>query len=165
MGRVSWWVYGVASRNHKYSLILEALVGSVLPPPREIFSQPFFSLITSEFCALVAQGYRWEIMSLAQILIELDQKPTHRRGISSSSRASSAAYAIAAWTSASLRGGYPEMISSAVKPAAKLSKITDTMIRVPLMQGLPWQILGSEEMRSSGFAYFFFSCLSPLLPI
>src|SRR4051812_35863155 len=34
------------------------------------------------------------------------------------------------------------------KPAARLSKITDTMIRVPRIQARPWQTSGSLTTRS-----------------
>ena len=46
------------------------------------------------------------------------------------------------------------MISSGVRPAARLSRITETITRVPRMQGRPWQIFGSVEMCSCPFIDF-----------
>ena len=45
------------------------------------------------------------------------------------------------------------MISAIVIPSARKSRIRDTQIRVPLMQGLPKHTLGSIDIRSSkGFS-------------
>jgi hypothetical protein len=38
------------------------------------------------------------------------------------------------------------MTSSGVSPEAKLSRMTDTIMRVPLMHALPWQTAGSTVM-------------------
>lgn len=43
------------------------------------------------------------------------------------------------------------MISSEASPAAKLSKITATITRVPRIHALPWQTFGSTEIRSIQF--------------
>src|SRR3972149_777651 len=42
-------------------------------------------------------------------------------------------------------------MASAGSPAARLSRITDTMIRVPLMDGLPWHTFESTLIRSRQF--------------
>src|SRR3972149_1952860 len=61
--------------------------------------------------------------------------------------------------------GYASRISCSVDPKARLSTIRETQIRVPLMQGFPWQTLGSIEMRSfQSFIFQSFFGQSPLLP-
>ena len=47
-------------------------------------------------------------------------------------------------------------MSSIVSPDAKKSKIKDTQIRVPLIQGLPKQIFGLTEMRSNNLLFSIF---------
>src|SRR5579885_2644417 len=53
--------------------------------------------------------------------------------------------------SSPLSVGYLLKIASTGSPAARLSRITDTMMRVPLTQTLPWQMFGSTLMRSFQF--------------
>ena len=62
--------------------------------------------------------------------------------------ASSAAYAIAACTSSTDNVGYSATILSALMPAARLSRMTETEMRVPRIHTFPWQSFGSEDNRS-----------------
>src|SRR5271166_6583341 len=45
--------------------------------------------------------------------------------------------------------GYSTSSSASVSPSARKSRISDTHMRVPLIYGLPPQIRGSREIRSS----------------
>ena len=65
------------------------------------------------------------------------------------SRATSAPYAIAARTFSWTNSGYCTNSSASVMPSARKSRISDTQMRVPLIQGLPPQTTGSKEIRSS----------------
>src|SRR6202035_4872834 len=51
--------------------------------------------------------------------------------------------------SSCVRPGYSASSSVSAIPDANRSRISDTQMRVPLMQGLPPHIRGSIEMRSS----------------
>src|SRR5437867_4869821 len=55
-------------------------------------------------------------------------------------------------TSSRVSCGYWSRISSTVVPAARRSRIRDTQIRCPLMNGLPKQMSGLIEMRWSNSA-------------
>jgi hypothetical protein len=85
----------------------------------------------------------------AEILVELELHAAFSLGTGMThSRAASAPYAIAAKTSSWLSPGYSASSSASVMSSARKSRMSETQIRVPLMQGLPPQILGSIEIRS-----------------
>jgi hypothetical protein len=86
----------------------------------------------------------------AEILVELEFHAAFSVGTGMiRSRAVSAPYAIAASTSSCVSPGYCSKISASVMPSARKSRISETQIRVPFTHGLPPQILGSMEIRSS----------------
>ena len=85
----------------------------------------------------------------AEILVELEFHATFSVGIGMiCSRAASAPYAIAANTSSRVNPGYSASNSASVMPLARKSRMSETQIRVPFIQGLPPQILGSIVIRS-----------------
>src|ERR1035437_9667889 len=51
--------------------------------------------------------------------------------------------------SSRLSCGYSARSSSIVRPSANISRTNDTHIRVPLMHGLPKQMLGLTDIRSN----------------
>ena len=59
--------------------------------------------------------------------------------------------ATAAWMSSSARDGYSVTIPSGESPSARLSRTTETMMRVPLIHGLPWQMARFASIRSFQF--------------
>jgi len=62
-------------------------------------------------------------------------------------RARFVAYAIAALISLGRSVGYSLKIDAFVVPSARLSRTTETMMRVPLIHGFPWQILACTLIR------------------
>jgi hypothetical protein len=50
--------------------------------------------------------------------------------------------------SSMVRGGYSATISSGDSPSARLSRITVTIMRMPWIQGLLWQMAGSMLILS-----------------
>jgi hypothetical protein len=84
----------------------------------------------------------------AEILVELEFHPAFSVGTGTTrSRAASAPYAIAANTSSWTSSGYSASSSASDMPSERKSRTSETQIRVPLMQGLPPQILGSMAIR------------------
>lgn len=49
--------------------------------------------------------------------------------------------------------GYCARISASVQPSAIRSRINETQMRCPRMQGFPWQTLGSLVMRASSCSW------------
>ena len=83
----------------------------------------------------------------AEILVELKFHATFSVGTGMThSRAASAPYAIAAKTFSWVSPGYWSSSSVSVMSSARKSRMSETQIRVPFMQGLPPQILGSMEI-------------------
>src|SRR5262249_4003468 len=80
----------------------------------------------------------------AEVLVELDLQEVLTSGTSTyRSRAISAPYAMQARMSASSRPGWSLRISSALIPPASKSRIRDTQILCPRMQGFPKHTPGS----------------------
>jgi hypothetical protein len=106
------------------------------------------SLISAVPFSAIIIGGAW-----AEILVELQLLAAFSVGTGMiRSRAASAPYAIAANRSSWVSAGYSASNSASVIPSARKSRISETQIRVPFIQGLPPQILGSIEIRSrSGF--------------
>src|ERR1019366_7579005 len=73
---------------------------------------------------------------------------TFSTGYVTSARSNSAAKAMAARIPSAVRRGCSDRIWSGDSPAASLSRISSTVIRVPASVGLPIMILGSETIRA-----------------
>src|ERR1019366_2044276 len=73
---------------------------------------------------------------------------TFSTGYVTSARSTSAAKAMAARIPSVVRRGCSDRIWSGDSPAASLSRISSTVIRVPARLGLPIMILGSETIRA-----------------
>src|SRR5439155_18076790 len=84
----------------------------------------------------------------AEVLVQLQPHAGRSVGMSTKrSRAISAPYAMAARMSSAVSCGYASRSSGALTPSARLSRMSDTQMRVPRMHGLPKHTLGSIEMR------------------
>src|ERR1017187_9073625 len=77
---------------------------------------------------------------------------TFSTGYVTSARSTSAAKAMAARIPSVVRRGCSDRIWSEDSPAASLSRISSTVIRVPASMGLPIMILGSETIRTRACA-------------
>jgi hypothetical protein len=88
---------------------------------------------------------------LVDVLIRDDFHPaSFSTGYTTSARSTSAAKAIAARIPADVSRGCSDKIWSSVSPAASFSRINSTVIRVPVIVGLPIMILGSDVIGACG---------------
>jgi hypothetical protein len=105
--------------------------------------------LTDDCEGIVAGGADQISRAPAEILVELKFHAAFSVGTGMTrSRAASAPYAIAARTSSWVGPGYSASSSASVMSSARKSRISETQIRVPLMQGFPPQIRGSMLIRS-----------------
>src|SRR5664279_3285915 len=86
---------------------------------------------------------------LVDILVRDDlHLATFSTGYVTSARSTSAAKAMAARIPSAVSRGCSDKIWSKDSPAASLSRISSTVIRVPASVGLPIMIFGSEMIRA-----------------
>lgn len=97
------------------------------------------------------------LRALGNVLIDLEFHAATVR-----SWASWEEYANAASTASFVNEGYSLRMVSIDMSAARQSNATETMIRVPLKQGLPWQTLGSTAIWSLQFIASFYRANTPL---
>jgi len=85
------------------------------------------------------------------VLVSDDPHPvTFSSGYTTSARRTSAANAIAARMLSPVRRGCSDRICSALSPAASLSRMSSTVMRVPATTGFPIMTLGSDVIRLWG---------------